>query len=246
MNLLKDMKRLGRPLLDFALPPRCPLCFSDTLDPHNLCGPCWAEIQFISDPQCTCCGLPFEYIIEENTHCGGCLTEKPSFNRLRAVFKYDDASKPLLMRFKHGDGTYLAPMLAKWLALIGKDFFNATDLLIPVPLHWTRLLKRRYNQAGLLAREVFFQTGVAWDPKILKRTRRTPSQGTKPRRERVANVATAFDVPSSQKTLITGKSVLLIDDVYTTGATTEACTKALLKAGAREVNVLVLARVVYQ
>lgn len=242
MTLLKDVRRVTRPLLDFFLPPHCQLCHEDILEPQSLCGPCWSKLSFITEPCCYFCGTPFDYFVEEGSRCAACIQHKPAFARMRAALLYEDTSRSLLMRLKHGDATYLSPMLARWMATCGKELLAETDVMVPVPLHWTRLIKRRYNQAALLTRELFFETKVAWHPGILRRTRRTPSQGHLSKVRRLANVAGAFEVVARDKALISGKTILLIDDVYTTGATVNACARALLKAGAARVNVLVLSR----
>jgi len=242
MTLLKDVRRVIRPLLDFFLPPHCQLCHEDILEPQSLCGPCWAKLSFITDPCCDVCGTPFDYFVEKKSRCAACLQHRPVFERMRAALLYEDTSKSLLMRLKHGDATYLSPMLARWMATSGRELLAETDLMVPVPLHWTRLIKRRYNQAALLTRDLFFETKVAWNPRVLRRTRRTPSQGHLSKVKRFKNVSGAFQVVEKDKALVSGKTILLIDDVFTTGATVNACAHALLKAGAVRVNVLVLSR----
>ena len=238
--------RMARPVLDFVLPPRCAMCKLDVSEPQSLCGPCWAKVTFITDPACAACDRPFEYLVDKNALCAACVKERPLPGALRSALVYDDVSRPLLMRFKHGDGTSLAPMMAKWMALRGTDLLKDTDIMVPVPLHWSRLLARRYNQAALLCRELSFIEDASWDPHILKRTRRTASQGHLSKVQRITNVAAAFHVPERQRAQVKEKRILLVDDVMTTGATLGACAKALLGAGARQVNGLVLARTVFR
>ena len=155
---------------------------------------------------------------------------------------YTDASKPMILRFKHADSIHAAPTLAKWMISAGKELLQCSDLLIPVPLHWTRLLQRQYNQASLLVSSLANETGIPGHNEILVRNRYTPSQGQRSMLQRQRNVSGAFVVHHKGKSLINGKNLLLVDDVYTTGATVGACTKALLKYGAKNVDVLTVAR----
>lgn len=244
MRAKGTLGRALRPVLDFVLPPRCAMCHTDVSEPQSLCGTCWAQVAFIADPACAACDRPFEYFTQEHALCAACVKERPLPGVLKSALVYDEISRPLLMRFKHGDGTSLAPMLAKWMALRGADLLKDADLIIPVPLHWTRLLARRYNQAALLCREIDFLTHVPWDPHILKRVKRTPSQGHLSKVQRLSNVAAAFQVPEHLRPKVKDKRIVLIDDVMTTGATLGACAKALIAAGARQVDGLVLARTV--
>lgn len=176
--------------------------------------------------------------------CGACTQTLPPYGYLRAVCRYDEASKPLLMRFKHGDATHLTPLFVRWMAQTGQSLVIESDVLLPVPLHWRRLLKRRYNQAALLAQGLSRQYRKVYLPHTLKRKRHTPSQGTKTVIQRSENVAGAFYISASKRKFIEGKTILLIDDVYTTGATIRECVKVLNHAQAQRVNVLTLARVV--
>lgn len=236
------MRRALRRALSFLIPPRCLECREEVLTPHSLCAPCWTQVPFISAPLCFRCGLPFEYEADPQALCGACVQSPPPYNRARAVFLYAPLSKGLLMRFKHGDETELAPAFAKWLSAAGREFLSEADFLVPVPLHWTRLLKRRYNQASLIARALARQSGIAYRPLGLRRCRATPSQGTKTKKQRHQNVAGAFQVPEKEKARLRGKKIILIDDVFTTGATVDQATKTLLKAGVLSVDVLTVAR----
>lgn len=159
---------------------------------------------------------------------------------MRAALRYDEASKRLLLAFKHGDRTELAPALARLMAQAGGPLLAEADLIVPVPLHWSRLLVRRYNQAALLAAELARMAGRTFAPRLLRRRRRTPSQGGLDAAGRRRNVRAAFVVPVR----LEGERVLLIDDVQTTGATLEEAARTLLKAGAGAVDSLVAARVV--
>ena len=174
--------------------------------------------------------------------CAACLESPPLFRQARAALIYDDASKALILRFKHGDQLQAVRVLTPWLAEAGAELIAQADVFVPVPLHRWRLLKRRYNQSALLAARLARQSGKAAAVDALVRVRATPPQGHLKRAERAANVRGAFRVRDARA--IAGKRVLLVDDVMTTGATLNACAGALLDAGALSVDVLCVARVV--
>ena len=197
---------------------------------------------FLADPQCRQCGLPFMEDPGQEATCGACLRHPPPFERARAVFAYDDASRGMLLAFKHGDRTDMAPAFAAWLARAGAALIADTEVIVPVPLHWTRLWRRRFNQAALIARALSRLADRPFAPRALVRRRRTPSQAGMNFTGRVRNVRGAFAVGSAED--LTGRRVLLVDDVYTTGATVSACARALRRAGASKVDVLTLARVI--
>jgi len=201
-------------------------------------------MRFITAPQCACCGLPFEFDVAIGMICGACADRAPFFDRARSVLVYDDASRQIVLRFKHADQTDLAPIMAGWMQSSAAKLINNCDLLVPVPLHWTRLFKRRYNQSAMLALTLAKISGRPVKPDVLVRKKRTPSQGHLSSHQRRKNVQGAFFVTSKLKPMIKGQRILLIDDVYTTGATVDACAKTLLGAGARGVDVLTFARAV--
>jgi ComF family protein len=156
---------------------------------------------------------------------------------------YDDFSRGLVLRFKHGDRLDPAPAFARWMTRAGSELLDGAHMIAPVPLHWTRLLSRRYNQSAILARQIARNGGPAFVPDLLLRTRRTPSQGAMNRKERAANVKGAFAVSSRHEISVKGQRIVLVDDVLTTGATAGHCARALKRAGAERVDVLTLARV---
>ncbi|HYD99627.1 MAG TPA: ComF family protein [Alphaproteobacteria bacterium] len=237
------LRRLGRLVLDAVLPPTCLGCNALVAEPGALCGECWPRLAFIGPPHCACCGRPFEIAESAGLLCGACLRRPPPYARARAVLAYDDGSKPLILGFKNADRLQAAPAFARWLARAGAELLAEADLLAPVPLHRWRLWRRRYNQAAILALAVGRLAGRPVLPELMVRRRRTPSQGHLGRAARRRNVAGAFAVPERHRGAVWGRSVLLIDDVLTTGATVEECSRVLLKAGARRVDVLTLARV---
>ncbi len=237
--------RAGRGLLDLVYPPLCILCREPVSDPDSLCPACWGELHFIDGPVCAACGLPFEIDPGEDTLCGACIAHPPSFDKARAILRYDDASKKPILALKHADRLDLVPAFGRWLERSGRSLLAACDMVVPVPLHRMRLWKRRYNQAAELARSIARLTGLPPEPLVLERLRPTPSQGTMPSaRARRRNVRGAFAVPKERRPAVQGKRVLLVDDVLTTGATADACARALKRAGASSVFVLALARVV--
>ena len=237
-------RKLGRAALDALLPPLCLSCQAVVDQPGAVCPTCWAKLTFLGQPMCRSCGLPFPHDVGADAVCAGCLADPPPWDRARAVFAYDDASRALVLGFKHSDRLHAAPAFGRWLARAGADLTAEADIVSPVPLHWLRLALRRYNQAALLAGALAKTSGLNGIPDLLKRTRRTPSQGKLGRSERQKNVAGAFRVRRRYRARIDGARVLLVDDVLTTGATARACTKALLSAGAAAVDVVTLARVV--
>ncbi len=229
-------------ILNLLFPPQCLNCDSRVPTHGTLCLPCWQQIQFISDPMCHCCGLPFDYDIGKDTLCGDCLQERPAYAHARAAFRYDEHSSKLITRFKYSDHTQLAKVYSSWLAKAGSELLEKTDIIIPVPLHYFRFVQRRYNQSALLAHALSGKTGIKHLHNALNRTRRTVSQTGLSRAQREKNVRGAFSVNKRYAREIKGKYILLVDDVMTTGATLEQCAKTLLKSGAMQVNVLTLAR----
>lgn len=236
------LRRLWDGFLDLLLPPRCLSCGVTVPVLGTLCVACWREITFLGAPCCACCGYPFDFDLGSNGLCGACAAHAPAFDRARAVMRYDDSSRELVLALKHGDRLHLAPTLAQWMRRAGAELLAEADLLVPVPLHWTRLFARRYNQAAVLALAMARPEGLAVSADCLIRRRRTPSQGRKNALARRRNVAGAFALRREGE--VRGKRILLIDDVLTTGATVEECARVLKRAGAAGVDVLALARAV--
>ncbi|WP_374444952.1 double zinc ribbon domain-containing protein [Stella sp.] len=235
---------VGRRVVDLLLPPRCLACGEIVSADGALCPACWSKVAFVAAPSCRRCGVPFAFDPGAGAECGECARRPPPFERARAALRYDDASRPLILGFKHADRTHAAPAFAAWMARAAGPLLAEADVIVPVPLHWTRLVRRRYNQAALLALAIGRIGGRPVVPDALVRRRRTPSQGQMRRLGRFRNVAGAFAVHPRREDRIAGRRVLLVDDVLTTGATVEACIRALRAVGATAVDVVTLARVV--
>ena len=229
-------------LLDLLFPPLCLGC-RGAVGQAGFCAACWSALTFLDGPGCACCGLPFAVALEGETFCAGCLAKPPAFDKARAILAYDDNSRSAILALKHADRLDLVPGFSRWLSRTGRTLLDDCDLIVPVPLHRFRLWRRRYNQSAELARRLAGDWKRTYEPFALVRSRPTPSQGSMTgAKARRRNVLGAFKVPDPGK--IKGKRVLLLDDVLTTGATVEACARALKRAGAARVHVLVLARVV--
>lgn len=235
--------------IDFILPPRC-FVTGEIVDKQGMISPkAWSDLRFITSPQCYRCGIPFDFEydgqeLEGGSSCAECLKEEPLYRKARAALVYNDASRNLILPFKHGDKTHFVLGFLPWLKQAGGELIEQADIIMPVPLHWLRLLQRRFNQAGIMARCLAESCDKECLLGGIERTRSTPTQGHMRAKEREKNVKRAFSVPLKHVDTIKGKKILLIDDVFTTGATVSECTKILLKAGAVQVDVLTLARVV--
>lgn len=230
--------------LDTILPPRCALSGEAVDRQGMIVAKAWADLDFIADPMCETCGFPFEFEVEKGSLCTSCLSHPPPFEQVRCALKYNDASRQLILGFKHADKIHNVLAFVPWMRRAGADMLAQADMLMPVPLHRWRLIGRHYNQAAIIAQALSRDTGVKHLPAGLKRVRATPSQGYLKAKERHKNVKRAFAVNPRYMAAVKGKHIVLIDDVYTTGATVKECTKTLLKAGAGRVDVLTLARVV--
>lgn len=233
----------GTRVLDAVLPPLCLACRKVVGRPGSLCIGCWTRLVFISEPKCEICGAPFETAPPGASICGSCHAAPPLWTKARAAVLYDDASRPLILGFKHGDRLHAAPLFVGWLRLAGAEILETADVLTPVPLHPHRLIARRYNQCAVLARGLAALTGHRVSDRALRRTKSTPSQGRMTANQRARNVAGAFIVDPKRRHEIADLNIVLIDDVRTSGATVNACTRALIRAGARTVSVLTIARV---
>ena len=229
--------------LDVALPRLCPSC-RDLVTDNGLCPLCWGKVAFIAPPYCPRLGIPFAYDPGPGILSMQAIADPPAFARARAAVRYDDVARGLVHAFKYGDRIDLAPLLGGWMARAGAELLDGADALVPVPLHWRRLWTRRFNQSAALAAAISRTHGVAVAHAALRRVKATQQQVGLSRSERAGNVQGAFRVAPAAKAEVAGRRLILIDDVLTSGATADACARALLRAGAAQVDVLVLARVV--
>ena len=231
-----------RAALDLALPRLCAVC-REPVEGEGLCPACWAKLSFITRPYCERLGIPFVYDPGPGILSMEAIADPPAYQRARAAVRFDEIARALVHALKYGDRLDLAPMMGRWLAQAGSELLAEADALVPVPLHWRRHWARRFNQSALLAATVAKASGVPIATRALKRVKSTPQQVGLSRAQRAVNIQGAFRVPADGKAEVVGRRLVLIDDVLTSGATVEGCAKALLRAGARSVDVLVFARV---
>jgi ComF family protein len=236
------LRAMARATLDLALPPLCPACREPVVD-RGLCSACWSKLSFITRPYCERLGIPFAYDPGPGILSMEAIAAPPAYNRARAAVRFDEISRALVHALKYGDRLDLAPMMGRWVGHAGRELLAEADALVPVPLHWRRLWARRFNQSAMLAAAISAESKVPVVATALKRVRATAQQVGLSRTERAANVQGAFRVPEESKATVAGRRLILVDDVLTSGATVEGCARALLRAGAVNVDVLIFARV---
>lgn len=238
------IREIWETFLDFIFPPKCLICnlLFDARNPYRLCPLCLSDISYTEPPSCDLCGMPFKSKVSSDHLCGECLTTKRYFKKTRSLGLYQGTLLKAIHLLKYNARIHLASSLGNMLADSVSELFDLElmDLLIPVPLHPRRLRERGFNQALLLARSLEKRLNVPLNPKVLRRIRYTEHQVNLSRSARKKNVRGVFAV--SDPSLVKGKNILLVDDVYTTGATVNECGRILLKSGANEVYVLTVAR----
>ena len=222
-------------------PPVCAGCRRHVREPGTLCASCWPDVRFIEPPYCSILGTPFAFEVGEGAISPAAIANPPPFSRARAAVTYSGIARDLVQNLKYRDRTDLAPWMARWMVRAGAELLRDADLVVPVPLHARRFFTRRFNQSAELARHVAKLAGLRFEPAVIKRIKQTRQQVGLAANERVANMRGAFGVPDGRKAMLSGQRVLLVDDVFTTGATVSAVTKVLKRAGAREVDVLTFA-----
>lgn len=242
-KLLDVSKSAGRLLLDGLLPRRCLTCDARVAAEAGLCASCWRAMPFLERPWCQRLGTPFSYDVGEGAWSPRAIAEPPLFDRLRAVAHYTGPARQLVLSLKFSRRRELAAPMAAWMVRSGGELLDGECLLLPVPLHWTRLVSRRFNQAADLAREIAGQSGAGYEPTLLTRRKRTRQQVGLTAKDRLRNVRAAFAVDRTRLDVLAGRRVVLVDDVLTTGSTVTACCRCLLSAGAASVDVLTFALV---
>ena len=236
---LRPFKRLASGLIDLIWPPRSLLSDARVAKVGTIEPDLWQALDFLFGASCVTCGIPLPEATAPESVCPVCLAHAPHYRSMRAALAYDDMSKPMVLSMKHGARKDGVGVFANWM-VAAAAFPHEADCVIPVPLHWTRLWARGYNQAGWLAQAIAWRIHKPYAPLAVLRKRRTPSQNGLSSVGRTRNVEGAFAVAQD----VTGKRILLVDDVYTTGATLNACAKVLMKAGAASVDGVAMARVV--
>ena len=242
-GFVSALKRLPLLAADIVLPPTCPGCGKAVGDGDALCARCWSQVRFIEPPLCPVYGTPFAHDLGAGIVSAEALADPPPFRRARSATVYGDVTRRLVHQLKYYDRPHMAQVMARTMRRAGHVLLPDTSLIIPVPLYRWRLWQRRFNQAALLAENLSELTGIPHDPLVLERIKPTRHQVGLSATQRQENVRGAFRVPDRMRHAIAGRAVLLVDDVYTSGATAKAATRALLRAGAGAVDVLTFARV---
>jgi ComF family protein len=233
-------------LTELVVPSVCAACHCPVASHHGLCADCWREVQFIRSPLCDRLGLPLPYDTGGSMISAAAAANPPPYDRARAVGAYSGTLKQLVHDFKFRDAQELRRLFVRWMLQAGAEMWPEAELIVPIPLHRWRLLQRRFNQSAVLAREVSRTTRIPFAPHHLQRLRATRRQLGLTRQQRQSNVSGALSVPQRYHRDIQNKHVVLVDDVITTGATVAAASRALRQAGARKVDVLVLALVTHE
>jgi ComF family protein len=236
------LRTFGRMALAVLYPPHCLACSNATAAPDGLCGECWRGIGFITRPFCERLGTPFQTDLGAGLLSPEAIAHPPVFGRARAVALFDEGPvRRLVHRLKYGDRHEVARLLGRWMARAATELAADRPVLLPMPLHRSRLWRRQFNQAALLASVMAEELSLPWDPDLLERVKATAQQTGMTREQRRLNVQGAFRVPAAAA--VRGRRILLVDDVLTTGSTANAAARALLRAGAEGVDLAVFARV---
>lgn len=238
-----EVHPLLAPVVDLVFPPRCPLCGEGLAAQTGLCAQCWSGLAVPGDPACATCQRPLEAGASEGTLCAPCLAQRPRHDGIAAGTLYNDTSRRLVLALKHGRRMALAPLLARMIAAQLPAEVGPGWLAVPVPLHRWRLWSRGFNQSALLARELAQRSGAELLVDGLTRTKRTPALGGLGRNARARALSGAIAVNPARASQLGGANVLLVDDVLTSGATSDACVRALKRGGAERVVVACFARV---
>jgi ComF family protein len=238
------MKRFFDRLFSLIFPKNCLIC-NKIIPNAEFCFDDWNRLSFLQNPACKVCFMPFEFHVDEQMVCAKCFVDKPQYFKAISVLKYDDASGILISKFKYSDQTYLAKYFSKLMINSATEILPDVDFITCVPLHKFRIIKRKYNQSALLAKNIADLSNKKLITNLLVRIKNNKPQASLPQMKRIKNVQGIFKVTEKYLSKIKDKNILLIDDVITTGSTINSCAKALKKAGANKVYVLSLAKTVF-
>lgn len=236
-------RRAGRLCIDTLFPETCLACRRHVRGSGAVCAACWSGLRFLERPWCEVLGIPFEHDMGEGFLSAKAIADPPPFDRARAAVAYDGAARDMVQALKFRDRTEFGPWMAQWMMRAGAELIDGADIIAAVPLHRRRFLSRRFNQSAELARSVAQRSGIAFDPAMVVRNRGTRQQIGLGLKDREKNVRGAFQVPAPARARLAGRRVLLVDDVFTTGATVAAVARTLKRSGAAGVDVLTFARV---
>lgn len=240
--LINQLSAFFKKCLDFFYPPTCLVCLQKVEREGSLCLSCWPVLKEITHPFCTRCSVPLEIYTEAEETCGNCLASSPLWGRVRAVYIYNAAVRKMVLRFKAHRNLATGLHLARLMHAPHIDFIKEHDLIIPVPLHWRRLVFRGFNQVAVMVKYIGKWTKIPIDLNVIKRKKHTSILAPFGAKERAKILENSFIVPANKKAVLKGKSVLLVDDVMSSGSTIKACIKVLKQYGVKEVDVLVLSR----
>ena len=230
-------------LIKFIFPSECYVC-KKCIDTDGLCEDCISKLEFITKPYCPTCGYPFEFYMYDNDSnlCPSCIKKSFNFDMARSVAIYNEMAKNIILPFKHADRTEFANLIAKLMINNYDSFIKSVDIILPIPIHLFRMIKRKYNQSSLIGNIIAKHYSKPIYYNVLNRIKNTASQGHLGIKERKQNLKNAFSIKHSDK--IKDKIILLVDDVFTTGTTINECSKILKKYGAKKIFVITFARVI--
>ncbi len=242
MYIAEKINQLFNSFINAIFPPKCLTCDCKTETTNLFCFQCWNNLVFISEPRCKICGAPFPAKMGENTICHYCIEDKPKYDLARSILRFDHHSEKLIHNFKYYDKTEATKTLASMMLKTYGNLIDNIDFIVPIPMHKSKLRKRKYNQAAALAVEIARLSSKLYSPDILIKFKDSPSQSGLSKERRKENVKNTFKFNFMYKESAFRKNILLIDDVLTTGSTASECSKVLKRNGVKRVNILTIAR----